>query len=272
MKSLFLLSVMLFSFNSSAKNCTLIQNNKGLSIPTMSSTGISKDQFENVLKEFTGIYSPIVSQYGYKLVMNDKWEAATINSDTFVSGNSWIIDAYGGLARYMSMTPAGYMLVLCHEIGHHLGGYPRVSGWASNEGQSDYYSAMKCFSRTSYSRSFKTRINSVGSECQLQHNGSAINVCINTANAGYVLANVLRDLANSPNSVSFDTPDRTQVEVTDDSHPNAQCRLDTYFAGSTCGVSKDVPFSSNDPKPGACSKENGDSVGVRPLCWYKPKF
>ena len=42
------------------------------------------------------------------------------------------------------MTPDGFALVLCHELGHHLAGNPRVQAWAANEGQSDYFSTQSC--------------------------------------------------------------------------------------------------------------------------------
>jgi hypothetical protein len=41
-------------------------------------------------------------------------------------------------------------LIICHELGHHVGGFPFVSGtpfggyWAATEGQSDYYSTQVC--------------------------------------------------------------------------------------------------------------------------------
>ena len=54
---------------------------------------------------------------------------------------------FGGLARHKLVTPDGFALVACHEMGHHLGGAPRRGGWASNEGQSDYYATTKCARR-----------------------------------------------------------------------------------------------------------------------------
>jgi hypothetical protein len=157
-------------------------------------------------------------------------------------------------------------------MGHHLGGYPNM-GWASNEGQSDYYATAKCFPRTSFGKKSSLRMvpEVVTEHCSLQHVASnEVNVCKNSAMAGLTLAQVLRGLSNSPNQVDFITPDPTKVSRTDNSHPEAQCRLDTYFAGAVCGKPYTQDFSSNSPIQGACSEEANESIGIRPRCWYKP--
>ena len=69
---------------------------------------------------------------------------------------------------------------------------------------------------------------------------------------------------------SFDTPDTSSVSTTDDSHPAAQCRLDTYFNGSACGVAFSEDFGAKDAITGACAEEKGDTMGFRPECWYHP--
>jgi hypothetical protein len=35
---------------------------------------------------------------------------------------------FGGLARHELVTDDGFMMVVCHETGHHLGGAPRYNG------------------------------------------------------------------------------------------------------------------------------------------------
>jgi len=71
--------------------------------------------------------------------------------------------------------------------------------------------------------------------------------------------------------ISFSTPDQAEVTKTFNGHPEAQCRLDTYFAGAICNMPHDEDFSSSDPIKGACAEERGDKIGVRPHCWYKPQ-
>jgi hypothetical protein len=80
------------------------------------------------------------------------WTNPTVNSIARRSGKNWYVDAYGGFARYGILTPDAEMMVLCHEMGHHLGNFPKstsiyADAWAALEGQADYFATMKCFRR-----------------------------------------------------------------------------------------------------------------------------
>lgn len=252
--------------------CHLLPANN-LHIPTNTFTGISASEFNEILKEFMAVNEPLAEKKGYKLVIDNKWNDDTVNASTNRSGKKWIINAYGGLARYEGMDPDTYMMVLCHEIGHQLGGFPS-KGWASNEGQSDYYATMKCFRRMSYSR--KRTLDApkiVKDNCSLLHKSQEeINICINGSMIGYNLADILNRLSDGKKVLSFSTPDKKEVTTTDNSHPEAQCRLDTYFAGAMCNASYLEDFDATSPIIGACSEEKGDTLGIRPHCWYKPKI
>jgi hypothetical protein len=80
---------------------------------------------------------------------------------------------------------------------------------------------------------------------------------------------LLGDLGGNSN-VKFTTPDKSKVAKTNDNHPQAQCRLDTYFAGSLCDKSIADDVDSKDATKGVCLKKDGYAEGVRPFCWYKP--
>jgi hypothetical protein len=95
-------------------------------------------------------------------------------------------------------------------------------------------------------------------------------LCIRTSMGGLALGTLLADLGGDP-APDFDKPDTTQVKSTDDQHPAAQCRLDTYYAGAVCPVDYKVDTNGTDPTIGACSQEKGDKVGFRPRCWYAPQ-
>lgn len=258
-----------------AELCHLL-NDSGIKIPVGSDTGISEDDFNRVLNKFADVYNSIVKENGYSLNIVRKWKDDTVNASTTVKGKQWIINAYGGLARYPKMTPETYMLVMCHEMGHHLGGFP-AEGWASNEGQSDYYSTMKCYRRmveSGYDEGlFDVKVpETVEKNCAIQNKSKLdISICKKSADNGFILASVLNSLSNSSSTLSFDTPDKTKVSKTNDAHPRAQCRLDTYYAGAICGIHYTEEFSSTNPTVGACAEEKNDTFGVRPNCWYKPQ-
>ena len=79
--------------------------------------------------------------------------------------------------------------------------------------------------------------------------------------AGQSLGNVLADLGNEP-MPRYETPDRTVVKRTQEAHPKAQCRLDTYKAGALCDKTWDdyvVPANASQAKAVSCQK---------PRCWF----
>lgn len=248
-------------------------------ISTMSKSGITKAQFEVVIDRLEKLYSPVVEARGGHLKFNRLWSDSTVNSDASQEGDQWIINSYGGLARYKGITQDGYANVACHELGHHLGGAPKYRGeqWASNEGQADYFSSLKCMKK--YIEVAKLEgdegdwENQAASDlakkqCADGHPNQAgeIAVCIRSYLAAKVLAGVLADLGEEP-VPSLETPDKSVVKETQDEHPIAQCRLDTYMAGSVCNRDINEPLDESDPKPGTCVDQE---IGARPRCWFAP--
>lgn len=64
--------------------------------------------------------------------------------------NDCSIAVLSGYFLSQEMGDSVHLLVLCHEIGHYLGGYPKKiednkERWSSAEGQADYYSTHTCF-------------------------------------------------------------------------------------------------------------------------------
>jgi hypothetical protein len=185
---------------------------------------------------------------------------------------------FGGLARHPLITDDGFMGVVCHETGHHLGGAPKYNGteWAANEGQADYWGILKCMKRVMQNDDNATIVASMTldteavTKCEMVYkSASEVALCERVAMAGKSLAMLLGDLGGN-SKVNFTTPDKKVVRRTNDAHPAAQCRLDTYFSGTLCDKSISEEVSETDPVPGTCIKKDGYKVGPRPLCWYKP--
>jgi len=250
--------------------------------------GITRAEYDQAIDRIEAIYKDIVKQKGAELEINRLWTNTQVNANATRKGNKWIINAFGGLARYEHNTFDGEMMVLCHELGHHMGGFPKYPGmfggsWASNEGQSDYFATMKCFRRVIENDDNISIVSKmdvpveVSRACQLGfRSAKEIAICKRASMTGRVLAVLLYHLGRGSNTTTpvvtpdFTTPSTTQVSSTNDKHPQAQCRLDTYFAGAICGVSKDIEFSDREGIKGACNQEKGDAFGFRPRCWYKP--
>ncbi|MBN8536055.1 MAG: hypothetical protein J0M15_03290 [Deltaproteobacteria bacterium] len=190
-----------------------------------------------------------------------------------------VVEMYGGLARHPLMTAEGLLLVACHEIGHHLGGAPLYSGSnLSTEGQSDYFSTAKCaktiLSKVPNNEGWIQVANiplEVRTSCQnaFPNNLLRAAVCMRSSMAGLSLARVLASFSSDWRQIDFSRTNKIKVNETFQGHPEAQCRLDTLYAGALCNVSEDIPFSLRDPRAGACLLQRNQFRSARPSCWYK---
>lgn len=239
------------------------------------SANITEDQFEAALVEVEAYYKPLVKElYGAELAVIRDWQDSTVNAYATRSGDQWEIHMFGGLARRHEITPDGFELVACHEIGHHLGGFPYVQDWAANEGQSDYFATLAC---AKHLWSPEIDLNATAAKriptypkklCDDSWgNQDDRNLCYRLALAGKSLADLL-----SGGSARFESPDPSVVASTNNAHPGGQCRLDTYLAGAICGINFDQRSVAKTERQSAkvsCLASRGEK-GYRPQCWFKP--
>lgn len=260
----------------------LPENNLNISVHAKRRGGITQEQFNAVIDKYETIYAPIVKTYGGDLLVERKWEDGTVNAYAQQLGKTWKVSMFGGLARHETITEDGFALVVCHEIGHHIGGAPRKispwsSPWASNEGQADYFATLKCL-RRGWERDNNEEIvramdvpASLQKACSEQHLWNQdYYMCIRGGMAGMSVAKLFQALRGSSVEPKFETPDTKVVTKTDDNHPATQCRLDTYFQGALCEVSFHEDVTSTSEVTGTCHGSLGHSRGTRPLCWFKP--
>lgn len=242
---------------------------------------VTEAEFNESIVRAEKIYAPVFAAQGRVLKVVNKWKDGTVNAYAKRKGNVSEVHMFGGLARHTKMSRDGFELVICHETGHHLGGAPKVKllipihKWGSNEGQSDYFATLKC-SREMWKSDNNEAIlalmeipATVTERCQKGFDKTLdIQICKRAAMAGKALGDTLADMNKLP-MTDFDTPDTKVVSRMTHTHPKAQCRLDTYFAGAVCPVAKEDPLSDTDATVGTCSEESGDTLGIRPRCWYK---
>jgi hypothetical protein len=246
--------------------------------------GITESEFNGVISAVEKIYGPIVKSMGGNLVVNRNWTDGTVNAYADRNDGNWNVSMFGGLARHKETTIDGFMLVVCHELGHHIGGAPIKAGrgWPANEGQSDYWATLKCARRVLEKQPNLRLARRLGAPdevkaacANLHKNPNEAALCERDSMAGMSLARLLADLGGArreEDMPKFNTPDQKIVKKTSDSHPEAQCRLDTYFNGAVCDVEFKVDTDMKDPVIGTCAQENGAKVGFRPRCWYAPKM
>ena len=237
--------------------------------------GMTEEEFNSIIDSVRTVYEPIVQGLGGNLVIQSDWQDTTVNAYAEREDGNWNVHMFGGLAKRPEVTPDGFRMVIAHEIGHHLGGFPFVSDWAANEGEADLFATLAA-ARNLWKNDTKTIKevdatakklcdDNVGKENQL--------LCYRSMTAGHSLAKLLGALGNT--KVSFKTPDKSVVKKTDDQHPVAQCRLDTYVAGTLCQTAWNdgvIPQTETDAKRQSCfnTSKNGYSIQARPRCWFHP--
>jgi hypothetical protein len=237
---------------------------------------ISESDFDLKIAAAEAFFGPIVAAHGARFVVVKRWEDATVNAYATRDGDKWEVDMFGGLARRPEITPDGFALVICHEVGHHLGGfpfYPQQSWPAAVEGQSDYYSSLVC-GRAMWKGEPEKNAEAAKvippypkAKCDAAWSEQADkDLCYRIMLAGKSLADLL-----SYGKAKYDQPDKGQVPRTNPNHPQGQCRLDTYMAGALCGKAFDlsvIPQSEKEAAKQECLKSKGE-VGARPACWFK---
>lgn len=270
------------AYDVNGKSAFAPENNRYISVDDKATNVMTEQKFESIINRVYQTYAPIVKSKGATLKMVNNWKDGTVNA--YADRNHWLktwkIHMFGGLARHPLITDDGFLLVVCHELGHHIGGAPTDrssdSSWGSFEGQADYFGTLKCLRRILQKDDNQSIISKmtidpiVVSKCEtIYKSANEIALCERIALAGKSLGMVLGDLNGNP-KVDFSTPDKTVVSRTDYKHPEAQCRLDTYLSGALCDKAVSLDVSDKNPIDGTCIKRDGYTEGVRPLCWYKP--
>lgn len=269
-----------FACDENGKSGFMPENDLNIAVDAKEASNMTEQRFNEIIDKVDKHYAPIVKARGGKLVWARKWNDGTVNASAQRQGKTYKVNMYGGLARHQLVTDDGFALVVCHELGHHLGGAPKIgsfmSKWASNEGQSDYFATLKCFRRVfeaEDNESIVAKMNvpaTVEAKCKANFTlANDIALCVRSSMGGMSLAQLLGSLRGNTN-VDFNTPDSNTVNRTNNAHPAAQCRLDTYFQGAICEVSYQDDLDKKDPNKATCNRVANHQDGLRPLCWYAP--
>jgi hypothetical protein len=252
--------------------------------PSEKFSGLAEHRYHAVIDQFESLYSPVLTALGAKLKIDRRWESPIVNAGTYrdEGGKHWHINLHGGFARHRYITEDGYTLVICHELGHHIGGAPKklsipAIDWSSNEGQADYFGTLKCLRKIFEADDNQAVIRDmkipgkVSNACENSFSGKNEQaICIRTSMAGLAVANVMAD-SQGVALPSFEGRDTREVAFTMENHPRVQCRLDTYFEGSVCPVNHYDPVSQVNEVNGTCHPRRGFVQGNRPHCWFKPQ-
>lgn len=280
MKSLVAMCLLL---NSAIALAEFMPSNK-LHLEINTAPTMTEAQFNAQIDKAEAFYKPLVKDtYNRAYTVNRLWNDDTVNASAYQQGAKWYINMYGGLAR--RVTQDAFLAVICHETGHHLGGFPFTgyASWAANEGSADYFATQNCLRVLLEGEDNGTYAAAIPAfpKAKCDAAWSALddrNLCYRVMLAGKNLADLLSD-----STAKYDTPDPSRVNKTNNNHPQGQCRLDTYMNGALCkavfdkdiipgkdlGNQRNSRAAEQESAKYTCSVFNGDKVGLRPNCWFK---
>jgi hypothetical protein len=271
-RALLLLTLAQFAF---AGESFLPKNDFFIPADALNASGMKEEQFNAVIDKVEKIYSPIVAAQGAELKIERLWKNGAVNAEAEQFGNQWVVRMFGGMARWRDITEDSFTIVLCHEIGHHIGGAPIYRGqktWASNEGQADYFAVLKCLRRV-WDEDDNQKIVAglkyrpvVAEICKKSPDQAQ---CIRAAVAGIHISDMLSFMGRTP-AAWIERPVLTGVEETYDLHNSPQCRLDTFTQAALCEKKFTEDLSRESAITGACHEATGEVIGMRPRCWFKP--
>ena len=244
------------------------QEDKAWSIGPEENLGseVTRQIFYEVIHKVHSLYVHHGHEQGRDMIIGvSDWDYPHFSAWAREEDKHFTINFWGGFARIPTMTVKGFILTACHEVGHILGGHPRVkikdSKNMSAEGQSDYFATALCMKKyfTTYSDEIESanELNpNAASKCyeKFPNNQEQMELCLNVAKAGQDFSAVLTYVRDTDNHISYDTPSQTVVgETLFNSYPTIQCRLDTYLAGALTTYNHDGTSSED----------------LRPSCWFK---
>lgn len=169
-------------------------------------TVVDMTAVESAAKDFTDLNEKLLPKGEKLTVVFDSLNPA-VNAEVNKMNEGPVIKVLGGMLKHPLMSREALSLLLCHELGHYLGGPPLKSrnGWSSTEGQADYYSGETCARFMQFS------------EEELME--GALNLT-------RIYAQVTREAPPV-----LDSCDQSVVTRTHYGYPKVQCRLDTIIAG-----------------------------------------
>jgi len=214
-----------------------------------------KQHFVELIENVLSAFQPAAAKHNAILSCEVNWDSSGAGAFTLRrnGGRDWHILFYDGLIRLPYVTDDLVQMIACHEVGHHIGGYPfKENGWAAAEGQADYFATPACLPKLRQAdqqknSTFRDRVNpSIRSWCEAAFpTQERHDICFRT---GFAMeATRLYEGNGNPNSLRFDTPDSSVVTEIFLMHPVAQGRLDTEIAGMLCNLPFDM-FHIPGPK------------------------
>lgn len=257
----------------------MLSQMRGFGEPGPNESGISEEEFRENFTRVTDHYLPQFKAQGLEVNVILDWSNSWMNAQTGWTGAKSIKFFFSGaLARIKYMTPDALLFVACHEVGHHLGGFPKKDGgWATAEGGADYFAALKCMRTILKGDEKNSRAQSleihpeVRARChEVYADEDEYFICLRTAQAGDDMGRAFKHFATKAPVGSLFFSELPNVTTTLSGYPSHACRVETAYQGAICSRGPEYPISYKDEASGYCHENNGDTFGMRPRCWFVP--
>ena len=206
--------------------------------------------------KFLEVYGPMVeAQRQVKLNLALDKENTTTPAGVSLYADHAQIEIGSDFHRDPAMTPDAYLAMLCHEVGHVLGGKPYSENslnsspqWvskipSSSEGQSDYFSSLACMKKV-FADSTPGTVTDFAVTPRVK--GLCIsqypkildqNICQRSVKSGFELMHFIASIYERFNSngdiptLAMDKPEERGLSW-GRLYPSIQCRFDTILAGA----------------------------------------
>lgn len=112
---------------------------------------IDQTIFYTIPARIISLFYPEMQKNNQVIQLDARWDSPYFGAGITRDENIYSMMILAGTTRIKDFTQDAYAALVCHELGHVLGGYPKQSiphaEWASSEGQSDYFAASVCLPR-----------------------------------------------------------------------------------------------------------------------------
>lgn len=186
--------------------------------------------FYVIPSKIIGLFNQELQKAPAPLVLDARWESPYFGAGVSLYDNQIKLMVLGGTVRVDGVSKEAYAAIICHELGHIIGGYPfqSITGseWTSSEGQADYFAARVCLPRYFSS---------------LGVHASEISAAVEAAGFEMMWAFRNFDSSHGPNTLLRKKVELPSVSSTlINQYPTLQCRY-----------------------------ENFRNINERPSCWFK---
>lgn len=178
-------------------------------------SSVSAAQFQLVPLKIMSLFSAELNKTGYPLILDAQWESPYFGGGMVFYENRFRMMLLGGTVRTKQMTLDAYAAIVCHELGHVIGGLPlqTIPGaeWSSSEGQSDFFAASVCLPR--YFKSLGLTYAQISARVE---------------KTGFEMVTALNIFDDSEVVKRFEKDNSTVSETLINNYPTYQCRYENF--------------------------------------------